>query len=269
MRKLSLIIIGALFFLNCGKVKQEPNDNTEPADALTNINIKGAIYAEQGDELYTKRCDKLTFKALFDTYGRQIDLFTHEWFPGEWHRDTIVCINNGSNSEISRDGLIMLLHALWERKDMDAVRRLYDYGKAHGWKAGDGPDDLTSMAPLVPIMQAMLDIEERQIIEPRDIWTGFRAHLIVLYIHLVGKVKGEISEAYYQMLKKYYKENENNPLISAIYHRYTDGDFTMAVTALNDDTYYPPRAIIEEEDSWPSCPKAVHFLATVGVIDGR
>lgn len=290
---LFMSFVVAFAFINFGCTKHEDTPTQDPDPTVWEVvNDKYDYYKDNTTpDIFTRRCDNLTFYSLSGAFNYglgAIDLGALEYSPGEWHRDRNPCYPEESKSECSRDGFIMLFHYLWTTRDYLNMSEIYQYGYNSGWNMCDGPTNLVNLLPLVPTLTAMINSQTEpsgtseqlpfgfrfpngQATEIPNPLEGFRGHLLALYIHLQGRIHGELNDLEYAAMKTLLDANPDNPLFLAIYHRYTDGDQTLAIQGLADETVYPKRVIIEESPSawgWGSCPTIVHYIATMGVING-
>lgn len=260
MMRLLTLLVRALSFASCGVLKRHKDHDTE--QSLVDVQRERDARVERFDVSTIERCDRITFLALFDAFGkRQDNLFDYEKQPGRWERDIASCYPKDSQSTISRDGLISVMHALHARGNEGALKRIHDYGEEHGWDMGEGPWDLVNAAPLVPVIHKLSGKPLlRQTQESRD---GFLPHIVGLYIWLAAKAWGGIDDAQLLALRELRDRNQDNPYFHALYHRFTDGDQTAALERMGN---------IGTEDApfgWGSAPADVVFAITVGVMEGR
>lgn len=286
-----MIRILAVLILLVSCSKHESHDTITPYDAAKE---KGVFYAENIilEKVFKHRCDKLTFASLLDAFGVRYPLEKHEYNRGEWHRDDIRCIDvdldgNGqpdSKSEISDDGILGLIHALISRKDETArnwIAGIFDYGNEHYWKMGEGPNDLTRMIHLIPILQDVRRYVEGAFLttwtedntdDALPAFTGHRGHLLALYIHALGRMHGSISSTKLKALEELKEENPSDPLYLALHSRYTDGDQGKAIAILNNAELFPEGEVPYSTDifgNWGSSPSVVYYFLVLGVIEGK
>jgi len=208
------------------------------------------------------RCDGLLFTALRGISCGDIDVshFESEVEPGQWFRDPEKScfipdsLDNGSDSTISKDMLLGLMHYFWYSRDLNGVNRTIDYGKAHSWVMGEAKDDITLASKcLMPPGQISIlyDIQSKLSAIPltttnTDIFsenTGFRAHLDVLAILLGASVRGTISTSQVETLKAQAKRQPRNALYQAAYALYTDGNQSATEALLFDESRFPKDAL--------------------------
>lgn len=264
---LVLSIVLAIIASSCA-----PDRESQPSrQTLADLQERRDQYVAQvTDDVYTERCDKLTFKALFSAFGKRQDLSKHEYSPGEWHRDVKPCYPDDSKSEISFDPLLMILHHAVSHNDHAAVVRLIEFGEDADWKMGDVPSSLTytpQLAPLARMVRDATDLASIGSIVPS--LEGFRAHLVALSVWLVGRVDGRLPESYFRMLRKISRDNPGNPLFTALHASYDDGDQSEAIAILSRDfpTGELPSGMARY--GWGSCPDAIFFIAAVAAMEGK
>jgi hypothetical protein len=256
------IIALSLLAASCGAMKHHGDESTQqPFDA---IKTERDARVQRFDVNTIERCDRITFLALFDAYGKQQDtLFWYETKPGHWERHFEACYPKDSQSTISRDGLISVLHALKTRGDDAAIKRMYDYGKEHGWDMGEGPWDLVNATPIVPVIAKLAG---KPILRDRteaDPFTSFRGHVLGCYIWLSAKAYGAIGDVELEVLRTLRDKNPDSPFFHALYHRFTDGDQTAALERMkNIGTSDAPFG-------WGSAPADVYYAITVAVLEGK
>lgn len=267
------ILFFAIMFSACCRHRSE--ETTNPLDQL---HEKLAFYVEHaGQEIFLKRCDNLTFKSFWDAHKQQ-DLPAMEWLPGEWHRDAAACWPEESRSEISRDGLIALLHALHGRGDLEAVQRIEDYGKANMWVMGQGDLELVHGLVLSPAISALLHemsglalAGEQHSEDEIPALEGHRGHVTASYIWLMGKIRGWINTAELAFLYAWQAENPLDPMALALTARFSDGDQTDAISVLGDERLWPSDSVPLADGyfGWGSCPAVVYYGIVMSILSGR
>jgi hypothetical protein len=207
-------------------------------------------------------CDGLTFNALASSAGiKGIDLFSAEE-DGKWYRTPRkACLSEGrSKSSCSRDNYVMLLHALWTSKDLEAAERMIQHGESTGWTVcdHDGSTDGKSRVYITPQLQGLVyrlrfylggadHIKRRvgQVWGPAD---GFEAHLQVLSIHLLGRMEGKIAPGSRDVVQAHRDRNPGNALFQAVASKYGDGDMENAVNILLNSKYFPSDRLPEASE---------------------
>ncbi|MBD3331012.1 hypothetical protein GF354_05835 [Candidatus Peregrinibacteria bacterium] len=267
MKSKLLISFVAFGMFNCTWHKEKPSN----APPIEEIMVKNELYANADILKITdkKRCDRLTFLALWDAYGRRTDdlLRLDLENDGKWARDFVACYPDHSQSENSIDGYIALAHALYQRKDLDRVRKVIDYGESHGWTMGEGPFSVTNIAHVAHLYYAIEEkLEEKSpkllsIEGDRGIPQSFRGHILALYLHLRGELRGKLNDIEFRALKALKNGAEYDPYYSALYAKYDDGDQSNTYKLLVNNAMFPAENITEETDvyHWGSCPAVVYF----------
>jgi len=295
MKLLNALLITAIAVTcSCKQHEEQETDAPDKTKWERVLEKRDFYVSNYTPAIFQQRCDNLTFMSLWSAFtsNAETDVYGLELRPGEWHRDTKGCFPNDSKSEISRDGFIMLLNYLRVQEDSSALHRIWDYGVEHNWIMGDGPWKLTNMLPLVPVLAKMINKEWTPPVvaynvlsmdidshydahtndvkfTKKDLLTGFRGHLLTMYLYLVGKLNGSLNELEFKAVQMLYEENSNNPLVLAVYHRFGDGDQGSAIEILNSDVKNPWEVTTETGVyGWGSCPKIVHFVTAVGILEG-
>lgn len=257
-------ILGLMMIMfSCGKDSIETKSDIDRLVDRKNSYIKQA--EQLGDNLYQHRCDRLTFNALLSAFGKKQDLSIFEYDDiGKFHRDIKHCYPHASRSEISLDGILMLLHHVKTHNDKELFNRLFDYGEKHDWIMGDGPKEYTNIYVLVPTIYKMADIN--LITDIDSVLKGYKGHIAAMFILLKGRVYGKINILELQALEMLVKSAPENPLYSAIYHRFKDGDQRKTIELLNakfTDEFPTETSVFH----WGSVPASIYFITTVGILE--
>ena len=274
--KLKLTLtLAALFivFAACGKNSDKADENEA---TLHNAQAKRDSYLAQMHAIQDAygfvgtRCDGTTFTALLQAFaGTQIDLNKAEKQPGKWHRHPEKCYPDHSQSETSLDVYLMVLH--WLQSNRNAPKSQADlseiraYGAANGWVMGKGALRFTNVAALLPLINKM---EGQSFTDgPIEPLQGHKGHIAALYSLLHGRITGSITDAELTVLGHLHETDPTNPIYSAIYHRFKDGDFTDTIAlALK----FPDTMPVELNAwGWGSAPSAVFLTTAVGIMEGR
>jgi hypothetical protein len=208
------------------------------------------------------KCDSLGFTALCKMSGgcMQADIYQAQGEPGRWYRSPEKnCYDLGeSASDISKDMFAMLLPYLYYIGDKNSLAEIYEYGKANGFVMGRGPYTRTFMTPnMVSLLEQMIGMwegeeenedeyyEDKEEIHPELSKyrylkkAGYAKHLDVIAIVSKSLIKGGVSTTQLNTIKKYLDENPRNALFQALWHRFTDGVQTEAITILMDESLFP------------------------------
>lgn len=261
-----IVLLGFLFA--CGTSAKKPIDNS----SMNQARDKGAFYAERiADDIYKERCDKLTFKAHLSSTGYKQDLSALE-NNGKWKRDEEPCYPDNSKSEISFDGLVGVLHNIVANQDKAMFDRLVAYGTQHNWIMGEGMVELTNMYVLLPTVyriQAKLALDDTQSLD--DALSGFRGHLLASFVWLQDRISGKITVAEMEAVDQLYSVSPEDPMYSALYHRFTDGDQDATIDILLNSPVFPINELPLETGvfGWGSAPASVYYLVTLAIIEGK
>ena len=275
-----LILVGcviAMWLVSalCGCSDHEAKDYPV---SLQDIEKKAGFYAEtiqkDPEAIIDARCDGLTWRALGHYVEIPYPIFDMEYNDGEWHRDYKLCYPDDSRSEISRDGLIMLLLTLLDHKDLDSVLRLNGYGVAHAWVMGEGPKKYTSGRLLSPIIDEIIEhlsgkklaAESSDSVLKMD---TFRGNLLAMYVWTRAIMRGKLNELEWQTVRNLYFENKENPLYSALYHKfYGEGDQSHTLDLLGRQGSFPADSLPGRVElfNWGDAPGSILFLVAVKIV---
>jgi len=264
-----IFIIPFLIFLACGK--HESKETIEPYNKVKEIaaSYRTQLASHTAEALFPDRCDRLIFHSLYSAHVTRQDLSEYEYNDGEWHRDTLPCLDdldgNGkpdSKSEISFDGLLGVMHHFWAHKDWDGMVRLKDYGAQNGQKYGEGPDDLTRL-PQVAIMLADM-LAERPLVETSWNLEGtHNRHLLAISFWLKLRIEGYLKD-----VEKLALENvKDNWIKRALLNRINDGSQEEVIEYLSK---FPETLSLETGfEGWGGSAGWLHFLMLARIIDGH
>ena len=262
---MKLIYILPLFLLiSCGK--SHTSTPATPDDRVT-------LYSTS-DEKDVAHCDSATFwthAAALGVHPEYVDML--EQTPGRIERYLTPCYPDQSASEASREMYIGWLHFIWSTRDSAALERIFLYGEAHGWIFGQGPKDLVDMSPLIPIMEVMrgrislISLDDRLSASINS----FRGHVLASYLWLWGRVTGEMGPLGLASLKTFVDNSPGDPMYQALYHRFTDGNYSSANNALSNTATFPEDRVPTSVGTfnWASCPDWEYYLMVNGIITGR
>lgn len=258
-----LIVATAALSFGCGKSK--PEKNLPITDRLE-------LY-KTADLSTVPRCDSATFWTHAGAVGVKFDISTIEKVPGRIERHTNSCYPEGSRTSSSREMYIGWLHYIWTTKDFAALKRIKEYGNSNGWIFGEGPRDFVDMSPLIPIIYLMvnkMNLTEGNNLTFDDTLSGFKGHVLASYLWLWGRVNGQIGPLGMSTLRSLEAANPDDPMYQALLHRFTDGDFSLAKTILDNKDIFPEDRAPETKASfgWGSCPDWLYYLITDGIIRG-
>jgi hypothetical protein len=265
MRYLLFILI----LIGCGHHKSH---NTKSPFEKIQEN-RDFIVSQIDDSVFKHRCDKLTFFSLYSAFGIRQDL-SHFIYDDMIHRDTTRCYPEESRSEVSLDPILMMLHHIVSYGDTALLNEIIRIGSKRGWIMADGPEEYTNIFFLISTIyklksQYSLVDARSDISSVVDILSGYRGHIAAMYIYLQGRIYGELNEIEYQTMKQIFDSNPENPLYSAIYYRFTNGDQSYTINLLNKYFSYGIFPVGISETGWGSCPSSVLYITTVAIMEGR
>lgn len=268
-----LITLLLIATISCNRKSGEKTDASIIDQAVPLYNDACAAYTSMN----TPRCDRSTFvawmSAICPGYDYGIDQYEKE--PGIWHRDIEDCyrdgVDLGSKSECSRDTYLAVLFYAFSTGNRPIIDRIYYYGKNHDWIMCDGPSGITSIKPLVSLINAIRTgkapiVDEALFPIPAEfsprITTGFQAHLVAGYMWFRANVLGGLTNAV--TLHTLHIANPDSPWLSALYHRYSRSDNDQSHTLdLMDAVPHDVGAF-----GWGSSPWEFHVAAAYSVMVG-
>lgn len=260
--------------LTCGK-----NKKRNPIEAMSDRLqfLQQRLITEIGEtDWLTNDCDGLLWNSLALYGGVRLDLFQAEYSPGKWHRRPPPACwdgqDNGSKSTTSNDQLTGLLLALWHLQDIEAMNRLYDYGKANDWVMGEPYPEQIARVVLRPngryllarMIQNISGVKKEELILPNiylPVSKDFEYHLQSLGIYLSGELNNQIND---QMLKRLRENIEKYPF-DALFHAVLglyEGQHTIrAMELLLDPNYVLPSYVRGD-----SIYEKIHKLFVIRII---
>jgi len=238
------IILSVMLFSSCGK-----HEAKKPHGVDLAVVAKASLYKSLHKGWAHSKCDSLGFTALGKLAGGMSDVTITDAEavaePGRWYRSPEQdCFDLGqSASDISKDMLVMLLPYLFASGDQANLKEMYQYGKSKGWVMGRGPISRTIITPpIIYKLQVMINKVE-PVSVPVEILSvakaGFEKHLDVINWMTEALVNGGLSTSDYEQLRQYSEAEPRNALMSALYHKFKDGDQTLTLEILLDETLFP------------------------------
>ncbi len=254
-----LIIIALFFSCSHHKYKEKSSPSTERSDLLVKRqNTLVAIAAISDKDTHwpsVTDCDGTLWAGIACAGDVDLDLDLAEYSPGEIHRRPAPSCWNvkdgdvGSKSTISNDQLTGYIWCRWAKEDLDALKRLADYGEKNHWFMGQPTSavgDVLMKSNLIGLLgRAIFKLsngtDDRLI---RHTGTDYLAadidyvrHIGALQIALQGETTEEtatlldIDANMMKRLDEYIAAEPSNPLYAAIKGVYT-GDMSTAVELL-------------------------------------
>lgn len=232
----------------CGR-KRSPARETHTS--LQELVAKRAYYRQLAPHNWdvSSECDALLFVALTQVgLGEQGDVGAAESEPGKWNRKQGPEFADECSSDISRDMFAGLFTWIWEFKRLDVAQALWNYGVQNNWKMGEErnfeehfdrvyfrPGTVGMLAELIYSLGGENHWERSLLtVTPQSTEPGFQSHLTMLTLYLLGEMHGGLTGGELDDLQKIRDLSPNNALAQALYHRYTDGDQSVATKLLLD-----------------------------------
>lgn len=223
-----------------------------------NLYLEKQKLAADGDGWIDREdCDGLLFHGLLGSSSHNVNIDIVRDSSGKWHRrpDQSCFKLNLSSSENSNDMRLGMFWYFWKNGRLDLANQVFDYGRSYLWKMGENRSKDSRHIMSVP-MQATLaeiiyrlggnDYVERKI---PYVWSvvdedlkpvrGYRAHLMVLHILLIGSLHGGLTDNELKALEFFAKDQPENPLFVAVYAKYSNGDMRKAMELLLDEKFWP------------------------------
>jgi hypothetical protein len=256
------LILFLMLFTGCGvfETHSEKTNETTREEALLSLQASTLKAVEEGSIESAIDCDLALWLGLAKASGvDSIDLSSLEYAPGEIHRRPIAtgpCWKDGkdlgSRSTVSRDMLTGYLWGRWVEGDLDAIQRLYDYGKARVWQMGEPKTqpEVFLMQVKVPgggnllgIICQVLGCEAPAVVYA-PVSEDYAQHLQALGILLFGEVSGsgftlDIDGLMRKRLEALVEGSPKDALFQAVLAVYS-GDFTAAEDLILDPGYQCP-----------------------------
>ena len=280
MRLLLLILIAA-----CSRTK--PVESKTPlAEVQAKRDVYLSLQKSQMDEFgwLSPKCDGLLFNSLAAYAGQSIDVMKAEKESGLWERHpSFSCYPEESKSTISKDMMSGLILYLFMSKNFDALERILTRCNDNkvagglGCEIGEAIDQETYWSRVVLPISTINEIEEmlnkRPTPEPQKV-VGFTDHLESLKLYRSALLHKGLTVYEVENLRILKESSPNNAVYSSLYHKYTDGNFSKAISVLMDERYFPSDRLPtdcdrkshyiferDEDDDWqpkPDCTGEVH-----------
>lgn len=199
-----------------------------------------ALINQEG--VLSKICRIIALKVAFHSVPLE-EIVKENWFKG---------------STISRDMLVGLAWYAYHNKRLDISEHIISYALCHFGKMGDGDPTRTNIMPSLLSLFAWVSY---RLGGPSRPWLrafnpstgkcgGFEAHLQVLQILLISKLRGKMKPKESEILAWHYGRQRLNPLFAI-----ACGDTKMAEMILNTKTFWPqdrlPKASDRKESYLP------------------
>jgi len=249
-----------LTLVSCRTYK--PHNSTLPSDTYTRYVALLPTVQDSNGFVDTGHCDSILHTALISVIpGTNINLSAAEIGPGQWLRRPAnypECFESGeSRSTISRDMILGVIWSAVANKDLEMLERLWEYGSSHAWIMGT-PFYHTILNPnMVSLLSRAIEklggekYIERKIPLTFGDCDGYVCHLTALQIALYGYIEGDLSSGQINILKKLVDKAPANVLFQALYHKYTNGDYSAVKRLM---AKYPTNRLPTNKDwcdEWP------------------
>lgn len=237
-------VLVIFFVVACGG---EKNSAQRTVDTFPDLIARKESYLKQVKKVQdkhgwieTKECDALLFTGMLMATGVDVDILAARDMEGKWYRrpdkDCSKFFFRSSliSSSISRDMLIGLMWGAWMNGRVQILRDLYDYGKEHNWKMGDGSPDTVYLTPnFINTLRILIGKDDNI----PEVWVDpmkdHQRHVVALNIILRGEAEGNIRDQL-ALLRKFKNTEPKNALFQYGYHRFTDGNQSRAISLLRD-----------------------------------
>lgn len=249
---LALIAI-SLINVSCDRRKYTPVEQ-KPQTEWDQVLAKKDLYVELGKSLLDEKgwypgCDGLLWNSLARYSGIPIDVYQAESAPGEWRRtwNFDVCkpqASPESASCISRDMFRGLFVVLLAEKNIDALKRIRSYGEDKNWFMGCSKDWITAVSrtyfspSIRNQLNRMIDPSSPKIFQQAE-EDDFEDHLSFLDVYAEFLIYGKINSSELATIKKLSERYPRNALYQGFFHKFSDGDQTIATEILLDTTLFP------------------------------
>ena len=196
------------------------------------VTIEGFILVDE--------CDSLLFSSLAAiARGEEIQIDAAKDASGAWHRRPAMdCHLQLGGSSISRDMLVGLMAYMLYFSRLDLAEQLWEYGKKHSWTMGQETRPLDTRTILTPNLIGLLariihhmggkDHNERFLPPIYSTAPGYVSHLTMLQMWMEARMSGSLGGLSIQQLDQIRTDSPRNPLAQAMYHKYVDGDQSLA-----------------------------------------
>jgi hypothetical protein len=254
---MKLIYFTIFLLAACGHGRNEKQDNKSPLDQVVEVHeLYKELYKGVADEsgiYHNSDCDTLLFNALSCAGG--VDLILEDFElerTGKLYRTPAkTCFAEGrSGSEISRDHIVGAMWCLDKRGDVDALRRIRDYGDDHKWVMGEGSLDRTFLTPNIQdTLYRLIGLDWKGVgyawVDPIK---DHQRHIVALNIILRGEKDGWINDEMLGLLIKFRDENPENALFTYGVGRFTDGNQDDTINILLTEAWFPRDRLPNTDD---------------------
>lgn len=242
------ILISSFLLTSCGAIDRWKSRKAEAPNIIDpEIREKAQLYISL-QKSWSHKCDSVGFEALCKLAGgcQDSNIFDAEGSPGRWYRtpEKTCYETGGSVSDISKDMFVMLFPYLWQSGNIDALKRIHDYGSKNRWIMGRGPLSRTFMTPPMALFLGEMTNKKTEVIlnpdyPPEEMKAGFEKHLDVIAWMTQAMVRGYMSATDYEQLRKYADDQPRNALFQALREKYREGDQRKTLAILKNEQLFP------------------------------
>lgn len=218
--------------------------------------------ATNGWQSYSKSDDGLLFACLSAVaLNREFAVELARNPDGQWFRNpgAVLAPLEQGHSTISRDMFTGLFMYILHFQRLDLAEQIWEYGEARGWKMGEETREFDNRVYFTPTMISLLariihhlggtdHYLARLIPQVYSTIPGYESHLSLLTIQMIGNIQGHIGLLELGALNKILKHMAHNPLAQALFHKYTDGDQSIATELLLD--IWPSDRLPNKKQDW-------------------
>lgn len=257
----------------CGGEKEKKEDQTNTLKALQE---KREVYLKlvgsPENLMEDLHCDALTFMGIWNSSvpkKNRIDIYRFEKSKGDWVRSYLYDCQG-----LSAENVMGALHGLLTEGDRGSIKDIIDFGWKHFWKWPNG-NNLIHLMPItylaagkdVPGFKTKWD-DPWDIVE--DKIKSYRGNVIMDYIWLYSRIKGEIRSWHFEVIKEFKKVVPESPIYEAMHACYSDGDQSKAIDMLSTSEFPKdklPKGSLEHVFEWSSVNPVILYMMTLKIIE--
>ena len=101
-----------------------------------------------------------------------------------------------------------------------------------------------------------------------DLLKEFNKYLVALHAYNFGRMNHAFSDKTMDILKDLVDSSPQSMIFQALYHRYLDGDQSLALDLIERDC--PADALPTDVNyaGWGSSPRAIHCIVAISILEG-
>lgn len=245
--------------ISCGSIPVQEI----PREQLSSLDARRELYLSTqpfGWQAYGNMGDGLLFACLSAVaHDREFDVESARNSNGQWFRNPAMVEQRlEKGSTISRDMFIGLFVYVLHFGRLDLAEQIWEYGSARSWKMGEDTRKFDTRVYLSPSTIALLariihhlggaDHPQRHLPLVYSTAPGYQSHLSLLTMQMVGKMEQGLGLYELNSLRSILRHMHGNPLAQAVYHRYSDGNQSIAIRIL--DSLWPEHRSPNTETDW-------------------